>query len=268
MTQTTETGPAWQRGGRSGQPAQPGQPGSPGPPGHERLPVPTRQRRPALAALALVLVLGGAALSAFLVINSGQKQSVLVLSNDVEFGHVFQVSDFREGQVSFSVPNVQPVLFSQLSELVSAHYRATVPIRKGSFLTTSMISRQIQVPSGGYATLAVSVPEGQYPPDLSAGDKVKVLYTPTSDKGVAAGGIKNGTPLQVGRTLVDIAYVTSAASAVAGQGSIVVTLVVKNEDLTPVTQAGLPMVAAANAVKSLSLIVLPQSTQYQTGDGQ
>jgi hypothetical protein len=230
--------------------------------------VPTRQRRPALAALALVLVLGGAALSAFLVINSGQKQSVLVLANDVEYGHVFQVSDFREGQVSFSVPSVQPVLFSQLSELVSSHYRATVPIRKGTFLTTSMISLRLEVPGTDYASLGLTVPEGQYPPDLGAGDRVKVLYTPNSDKGVAAGGVKNGTPLRVGLTLVDVAYVSSVGQSSGGQGEIVVTLVVKNESLTPVTGAGLPLVAAANAVNAISLVKLPQSTDVQTGSGQ
>jgi hypothetical protein len=230
--------------------------------------VPTRQRRPALAALALVLVLGGAALSAFLVLNSGQKQSVLVLSKDVEFGHQFVVSDFHEDQISFAVSGPRPVKFSELSQIVGRHYRATVPLRNGTILTIAMISTQIEVPSTNYASLGVSVPEGQYPPALRAGDKVKILYTPTSDKGVPAGGVKNGTPLPLGQTLVDVAYVTAVGSAAGGQGSIVVELVVKNEDLTQQTVEGLPMVAASNALKSISLIRLPASTQYQTGSGQ
>jgi hypothetical protein len=264
MTQTTETGPAWTRGGR------PGQPGPPGPPGpqQERLPVPTRQRRPALAALALVLVLGGAALSAFLVLNSGQKQSVLVLSKDVEFGHQFVVSDFHEDQLSFAVSGPRPVKFSELSQIVGRHYRSTVPIRNGTILTTAMISIQIEVPGTDYVSLGITLPEGQYPPALQAGDKVKVLYTPTSDKGVPAGGVKNGTPLPLGQTLVDVAYVTGVQGASSGQGSVVVSVVVKNEDLTQTTVKGLPMVAAGNALKAISLIQLPQSTQYQTGSGQ
>jgi hypothetical protein len=238
---------------------------------HERLPVPTRQRRPALAALALVLVLGGAALSAFLVINSGQKQSVLVLSKDVEYGHVFTVSDFREGQVSLSLPGGDsgtPVLFSQLSQVVGSHYRATLPIRAGTILTHGMISTRFEIPGTDYASMGLTVSEGEFPPGLAPGDKVKVLYTPNSDKGVAAGGLKNGTPLQLGRTLVDVAYVSAVSSATAEQGAIVVTLVIKNEDLTPVTQAGLPIVAAANALKSISLVGLPGSTDVQTGSGQ
>jgi hypothetical protein len=262
MTQT-ETGQAWTRGNR------PGQAGPPGPPGpQERLPVPTRQRRPALAALALVLVLGGAALSAFLVLNSGQKQSVLVLSKDVEFGHQFVVSDFHEDQISFAVSGPRPVRFDELSQIVGRHYRATVPLRNGTILTTAMISTQVEVPGTEYASLGVSLPEGQYPPGLRAGDKVKILYTPTSDKAVPAGGVKNGTPLPLGVTLVDVAYVTSVDGASGGQGSVVVSLVVRNEDLTAQTIDGLPIVAAGNALKAISVVQLPESTQYQTGSGQ
>jgi hypothetical protein len=230
--------------------------------------VPTRQRRPALAALALVLVLGGAALSAFLVLNSGQKQSVLVLAHDVPFGHPFQVSDFHEDQVSFTTSGPRPVKFSELSQIVGRHYRATVPLRNGTILTIAMISTQIEMPGTDFASIAVNVPEGQYPGDLRAGDKVKVLYTPTSDKGVPAGGLKNAAPLPQGLTLVDVAYVTSVSGSVAGQGSVVVNLVVQNADLTNTAVSGLPVVASANAVKAISLVKLPDSTQYQTGSGQ
>jgi hypothetical protein len=265
MTQTTETGPSWTRGGRSGQPGSPG-----GPPGgpQERLPVPTRQRRPALAALALVLVLGGAALSAFLVLNSGQKQSVLALSKDVPFGHVFVVSDFHEDQISFAVSGPRPVKFNELSQIVGRHYRATVPLRNGTILTTAMISTQIQVPGNDYAEIGATVGEGMYPAGLRAGDKVKVLYTPSSDKAVPAGGVKNGVPLPQGQTLVDVAYITSVQSSSGSQGSIVVSMVIKNDDLTNTTAEGLPMVAQANAVKSVTLVLLPESTQYQTGSEQ
>ena len=230
--------------------------------------MPTRQRRPALAALALVLVLGGAALSAFLVLNSGQKQSVLALSKDVEFGHVFVVSDFHEDQISFAVSGPRPVKFDELSQVVGRHYRATVPIRNGTILTTAMISTQIQVPGTDFAEIGVNVAEGMYPAGLRAGDKVKILYTPTSDKAVPAGGVKTGTPVPQGQTLVEVAYITSVESASGGQGSIVVSMVIKNDDLTTTTAEGLPMVAQANALRSLTLVLLPESTQYQTGGGQ
>jgi hypothetical protein len=280
MTQTTETGASWARGrgpggpggptgpGGPGGPSGPGGPGGPGLPGgpaQERLPIPTRQRRPALAAMALVLVLAGAAVSAFLVLNSGQKQSVLVLAHDVPFGHEFVASDFREGQVSLSLPGPRAVRFDEREAVVGQHQKATVPLKAGTLLTIAMINPRIQVPGTDYAAVSVAIPEGQYPTGLAAGDKVKVLYTPTSDKGVSAGGVKNGTPLPVGQTLVPVAYVDKVETSSNGQGSIVVSLIVQNQDLAEAPANGLPLVAAANAIKSLSLARLPDGTTYQTG---
>jgi hypothetical protein len=259
MTQTTD--PVWTRGGR---PAQPGPAGASGP-APERIPVPTRQRRPALAALALVLVLGGAALSGFLVLNSGQKQGVLVLANDVSYGHVFQNSDFREEQLSIT-GGVQPVRFDQLSELVSAGYRATTNIPAGSVLTYGMVSRQPPIPGNNFTEFGVNVPEGQYPAEgLREGDVVKVLYTPTSDKGVPAGGAK-GSPLPWGMTLVAQAYVSGVRSSSGGQGGLVVSLIVRNEDLADNDKVGLAVAAAANAIKSITLVRLPESTKPVTGE--
>jgi len=260
MTQTTD--PAWTRSGRPGPP-----PSGPGP-AHERIPVPTRQRRPALAALALVLVLGGAALSGFLVLNSGQKQGVLVLNKDVEYGHVFQASDFREEQLSLS-GGIQPVRFDQLGPLVSESYRATTKIPAGSILTYGMVTKRAAVPGKDFTELGVTVPEGQYPVSgLSPGDAVKVLYTPTTDKVVAIGGARNGPVLSVGATLVDKAYVKAVQAANDGQGGLLVSLVVRNEDLGPNTSTGLAITAAANATKSITLTRLPESTKLVTGDGE
>jgi hypothetical protein len=259
MTQTTD--PVWTRGGR---PAPPGPPGASAPAG-ERIPIPTRQRRPALAALALVLVLGGAALSGFLVLNSGQKQGILVLADDVGYGHVFQAGDFREEQLSIT-GGIQPVRFDQLSELISGGYRATTNIPAGSVLTYGMISRHAPIPGNNFTEFGVTVPEGQYPADgLREGDIVKVLYTPSSDKGLSAGGVK-GSPLPWGMTLVAQAFVSGVHSSSGGQGGLVVSLIVRNEDLAANDKVGLAVAAAANAIRSISLVRLPESTKPVTGD--
>ena len=59
-----------------------------------RLPVAPRDRRPALAALALLLILLGALGSALLVFRSGDRESVLAASHDIAFGQVVSRSDF------------------------------------------------------------------------------------------------------------------------------------------------------------------------------
>jgi hypothetical protein len=260
MTQTTD--PVWTS--RGGRPAQ--GPGASGPP-HDRIPVPTRQRRPALAALALVLVLGGAALSGFLVLSSGQKQSVLVLRNDVGYGHVFDNGDFREQQLALT-GDIKPVLVSQLGELLAGRYHATTRIPAGSVLTYGMVTRLRPIPGNNFSELGVTVPEGQYPADgLAEGDVVKVLYTPPSDKGLPAGGVTNGSRLPLGATLVNQAYVRSVRPAGGSQGGLLVSLIVRNEDLRQNGSNGLAITAAANAIRSLSLVRLPESTEPVTGDG-
>jgi hypothetical protein len=259
MSQTTDT---WTRSGR---PTQHGLPAGPGPTG-DRIPVPTRQRRPALAALALVLVLGGAALSGFLVLNSGQKESVLVLREDVPYGHQFQASDFREEELSLT-GGIQPVRFNQLTQLVSEGYKAKTNIPAGSVLTYGMITRLLPIPGNNFSEVGVNVPEGQYPADgLREGDVVKVLYTPPTDKGIPAGGVKNGTPLPLGVTLVSQAYVSGVHAAGGGQGGLDVSLIVRNQDLKETEDHGLAVLAAANAIRSVSLVRLPSFTKPVTGD--
>jgi hypothetical protein len=259
MTQTTDSVRA-----RGDRPAQSGPAGASGP-ARERIPIPIRQRRPALAALALVLVLGGAALSGFLVLNSGQKQGVLVLATDVGYGHVFQSSDFREEQLSIS-GGIKPVRFDQLGQLISGGYRATTNIPAGSVLTYGMVSPQPPIPGSNFTEFGVNVPEGQYPAEgLREGDVVKVLYTPTSDKGVPAGGAK-GSALPWGMTLVGQAYVSGVHGASGGQGGVVVSLIVRNEDLKDNDRNGLAIAAAANAIKSISLVRLPEFIRPVTGD--
>ena len=242
--------------------------GGPTAPTGDRLPVPTRQRRPALAALAIVLILGGAALSGFLVFSSGQKKSVLVLTRDVAYGHQFTSGDFREAQLAFSA-DLRPVLVSQLPELVGSGYRARQPIAAGSVLTSGMIGTDVEIPSGGFVQAGVVAPDGQYPVEgLAPGDTVKVLYTPRSAEGASAGGIK-GVPLNPGVTVIKKAYVKDVQRIEGGEDTGVwVTLLVENSELTQGRAEGLAVLQAANALRALSVQKLPESATAQTGGGE
>jgi hypothetical protein len=211
-------------------------PGGPGGPTGDRLPVPTRQRRPALAALAVVLILGGAALSGYLVLSSGQKQSVLVLAQDVPYGHEFAASDFREAQLSYS-SDLEPILTSQLGDLVGK--------------------------------AGVVAPDGQYPVEgVSPGDTVKVLYTPRSSGGDTAAAIK-GVTLSPGVTLIKKAYVKDVQRIEGGDDTGVwVTLLIDNTELAAGRVEGLAILQAANALRALSVEKFPESTTAQTGGGE
>jgi hypothetical protein len=259
MTQTTETGAAW---ARSGSRPPSGQPAAQHGPGHDRLPVPTRQRRPALAALALVLVLGGAALSGFLVLNSGEKQSVVVVKREMRPGQTFTAADIEEGQVAANSPSgIRPVLWEQASQLVGGEYKARVLIAPGTILTRDMLPGP-NPPGENCASTGLNLPEGTYPAEgLRAGDVVRVFYVP------GAGGGGNTAPvpdsplkgLRAGSTLMEEAYVREVRTAGSGgQGGIVASVIVGTGG------DKLAQVNVANAAKAVSVVLLSDKIKETT----
>ncbi|HEX6754707.1 MAG TPA: hypothetical protein VF109_02060 [Mycobacteriales bacterium] len=232
----------------------------------DRLPVPTRQRRPMLAVLAVVLILGGAAIAATLVLTSGQKQQYLLINRDVAIGQTLTAEDFLQQPLAATNSAVfAPVPVSDFATRVRGT-KALVPLRKGALLTEGTFGPAVTPPKG-LTDVSVSVPEGGYPVGLAAGDVVKVIYTPrnTSDGG---GSVPTAAPrgLIRGATLIGSAYVTVVQDNTAGQGGKIVALEVRNEDLELPRQAGLPALAWTNAVNSVTVVRLDPTVTYDKGD--
>jgi hypothetical protein len=237
-------------------------------PAGDRLPVPTRQRRPMLALLALVLVLGGAALAATLVLNSGKKQEYLVLNNDVAQGQALSSKDFRIQSLAATKSSLfSPVLSSDFYRRVEGK-KALVPLKKGSLLSEGTFGDQL-VPATGLGQISLNVPEGRYPAGLAAGDIVKVLYTPGNTNTNGGSAAANGTdkPMPRGTTLVEAAYVTSVEGSSSGQNGKIIGIDIRNVELAKSPNAGLPAVAAGNAANALTIVRLPPNTEYDEGDG-
>lgn len=233
----------------------------------DRLPVPTRQRRPMLALLALVLILGGAALAATLVLTSGKKQEYLVLNNDVALGQTLTNEDFRLQALAATKSSLfAPVPSAEFYSRVEGK-KALIPMKKGSLLSEGTFG-DVVTPAGGLGQLSLNVPEGRYPAGLAAGDVVKVLYTPTnantSNGSAAASGEK---PMPRGTTLVPAAYVTSVESSSSGQNGVVIGIDIANVELARSPNAGLPAVAAGNALNALTIVRLPPNSEYDKGNG-
>lgn len=235
----------------------------------DRLPVPTRQRRPMLALLALVLILGGAALAATLVLTSGQKQDYLVLDNDVALGQTLTNADFKLQSLAASKSQLfAPVPSADFYSRVEGK-KALVPMKKGALLSEGTFG-DVLTPATGLGQLSLNVPEGRYPTGLAAGDIVKVLYTP-GNGGTANGGSAAATagekPMPRGTTLVPAAYVTSVETSSSGQNGVIVGIDIRNVELSRSPNAGLPAVAAGNAANALTLVRLPPTSDYDKGDG-
>jgi hypothetical protein len=236
--------------------------------GGDRLPLPTRQRRPLLAVLALVLILGGAALAASLVLTSGKKQEYLVVAHDVALGQTLTRDDFRQQAIAATNSSLfAPVPVSDFFTRVQGK-KALVALKQGSLLSEGTFGDAI-TPARGLVQIALNLPDGQYPRNLAAGDVVKVLYTPRG--GGQNGGSANASSADARNvphapTLIASAYVTSVDASAAGQNAVVVGIEVRNRDLAQAPVDGLPAVAAANAQGAISIARLDPGHAYDKGD--
>jgi hypothetical protein len=236
--------------------------------GGDRLPVSTRQRRPLLAVLALVLILGGAALAASLVLTSGKKQEYLVVAHDIPLGQTLTRDDFRQQAIAATNSSLfTPVPVTDFFTRVQGK-KALIALKQGSLLSEGTFGDAI-TPARGLVQIALNVPDGQYPRNLVAGDVVKVLYTPRN--GGQNGGSANasGTDARTvphAPTLIGSAFVTGVDASATGQNAVVIGIEVRNRDLAQAPVDGLPAVTAANAQGAISIARLDPGHAYDKGD--
>jgi hypothetical protein len=217
-------------------------------PGVERIPVPMRRRRPGLAALAVVLVLGGAALSAFLVLNSGQKQSAIIVKHEMRPGDPFTTADIEEGQVAAISASglAAPIPWTDVGRLTAEGYRAKYALAAGSILTDSMVTAAV-LPGPNCASAPIHLTDSQYPAEgLRRGDLVQLRYVPPT----AGGADPRRTGLSPGDVLIERTYL-SASRTGDSRNSLTISVVV------PATSADdLRKVALAAAANSVYVVLL------------
>jgi hypothetical protein len=142
-------------------------------PARSRLPVAARDRRPALAALALLLVLVGALGSALVVFRSGDRISVLAATHDIRFGQTLSAGDFRTVRVAADsdVPLLRP---SQLASLLTERPRTAVPA--GALVSPGMFVTGPFLPADGVA-VGIVVDATRRPSTMpQPGQIVRVFY--------------------------------------------------------------------------------------------
>ncbi|GLW65791.1 hypothetical protein Arub01_40350 [Actinomadura rubrobrunea] len=204
--------------------------------GGQRLPSAPRERKPALAALAVLLILGGALTSAYLVMASGQRVSAIRIAQPVAAGQRIPLTALEEVQIGDT--GVSYIAWSERMRVTQAY--AAVPLVKGALLTNAMVSRGNDA-ARGRVVVGLALKPGQFPAQgLEAGKHV-VLYAVGSANG---GGPRAGTVLSAdavvlsvgggaGRlrddqTTVDVAVAPSDAPQVAqaaSAGAVAVGLV-------------------------------------------
>jgi hypothetical protein len=192
-------------------------------PGGRRLPGAPRERKPALAVLAVLLIVGGALAAGLLVVRSGQRVGAIELTQAVAQGEQIPASAIQEVQIAKD-SGVNYVSWQFASQV--PQYFATMPIPKGTLLNNGMLAKTNALPNG-QAEVGLALKDGQLPADLQAGDKISIYSTQDTNS-------TTGCPGKPGSTLAASATVISAAPSSVGTGSTDVVIAMDPEAVGPV----------------------------------
>ncbi|MFE9772275.1 hypothetical protein ACFYOV_11480 [Streptomyces sp. NPDC005931] len=219
--------------GRSAAPAQP----SVG----DRLPTPPRERKPALAALAVLLILVGALGATMLVLQAGDRIEVVKVKSQIEAGESVTDADVTSVMVAEDA-SINYVEWTQLDALKKLKAKTT--IYADTVVQGQMFAEQSSLPAGK-AAVGLALKEGQYPADLKPGDIVAAYRvggtsrsgSDSSDSDSTDSGA--GTPSSSG-ALVDKARVNTVkddSDATVSTGSRTLTLLVDQADAAELASA-------------------------------
>ncbi|MGP4044775.1 hypothetical protein [Streptomyces sp. 2A115] len=216
----------------------------------ERLPAPPRERKPALAALAVLLILVGALGATMLVLRAGDRIEVVKVTTDIQAGESVTKSNVTSVMVSAD-SGLDYVEWSERAAL--KNYKAKSTIYKGSVLVGQMFAKGASLPAGK-ASVGVALKEGQYPSGLKPGDIV-AAYRVGEDSGGsnASSGSDSSAGAQSRNSLiVDDARVNTTSSgddATISTGSLSVTVLVDQSDV--------PALTAAAAAGKVAVVLVP-----------
>ncbi|MER5655342.1 hypothetical protein ACFWA4_07675 [Streptomyces sp. NPDC060011] len=203
----------------------------------DRLPTPPRERKPALAALAVLLILVGALGATMLVLRAGDRVEVVKVTSDIQAGD--SVGNHVKSVLVADDAGINYVKWNQLGALKALKAKST--IYAGTLVIGEMFSNGATVPDGK-ASVGVSLKEGQYPTDIKTGDTVAVYRVgdDTSSSRSSAGASGSSSSGADDGPIVDKAKVLSvktSSDATISSTNLPVTLLVDIGDAAAVAQA-------------------------------
>lgn len=214
-------------------PARPGASGT-------RLPARPRDKRPALALLALLLVLLGALGSALLVYRSGERTQVLVAKETIRQGQKVTAESFSVAEVAFD-EGAQLVPAGSLQSFVGANSVTHIPA--GTLVSGQMFTPTELAPAGAQLVGVVVPSVGRPAEGFQVNDIVRVYGTPAS---------KGNEALKPSEVLVEAAKVVSAGTVSDTRDTLHVTLLLPEDAVADVI--------SSSAAGSAALAILPAST--------
>jgi hypothetical protein len=196
--------------------------GEPTAPAGRRMPGAPRERKPALAFLAVLLIAVGALAAGLMVERSGQKVDAIEVTQTISRGEQIPASAIQEVQIGAD-SGVSYVSWKY--EDLASQYFATTQIPKGTLLNNGMLSKTNSLPNGD-AEVGLALKDGQVPVNLQAGETIDVYSTQSNS---------NGCPGRPGADLTPgDATVISLSSSPSGDDTTDVVIAMSPEAVGPV----------------------------------
>jgi hypothetical protein len=193
------------------------------------MPSAPRERKPALAALAVLLVALGAVAAGYLVISAGHRVGAVEITAEVGQGQQIPASAIKEVQIN--ADGDVPYVAWQFANRVTSVF-AAVQIPAGTLLTPAMTTATSNL-TAGKVEVGLSLKPGQAPASLLIGQSVQAFPVGTGS-GCAGGANGNGTGTTAtpGEAITTGTIVNVTGSTSANGSTAAVTLAV------PATDAG------------------------------
>jgi len=183
-----------------------------------------RPRRPGLAALAVLLILGGALTTTLLVQHADQRISVIRISQQVGAGESFRPAVMQEALIADTGAKYVP--WSERKQI--ARTVAAVTILPHTLLTREMTTTASEKLAEGKARVGLALKPGQVPSELKPGYRVQVIYAHHTGQArllAASALVDSVVELRNGTTMVTVVVDTAAAPEIgarAAAGDIVI----------------------------------------------
>jgi hypothetical protein len=157
-------------------------------PGGRRMPSAPRERKPALAALAVLLVALGAVAAGYLVINAGHRVGAVEITQQVGQGQRIPASAIKEVEIA-SNSGINYVAWQYANRVAGVY--AAVQIPAGTLLTPAMTTATNNL-AAGKVQVGLSLKPGQAPANLLIGQSVEAFGVGTGS-GCGAAAVGGGT---------------------------------------------------------------------------
>lgn len=216
-----------------------------------RLPVPTRDRRPALAALAVLLIVGGALVSGLIALRSGERVDHLMLNRSIPAGQAITSNDV----------STVALAGGEAAGLLPAGAKlggyAVTSLPKGTLLTAAMVEPTRSLPENS-AVVGLDLASGQSPAGgVAPGDIVQVLQVPTRGDDTAPVVLVKAAVVVPQEGQVAASGDSGGNAVVDTSNGITISVVVPRDDAADV--------AAASSSGAVAVVKLPAGTKTTVG---